>query len=205
MADAWRVLQGVGGMSVNEAVIFLADASEFSHATGEFIAKAVAQGDSVSDLHAAYDHVPSPIIVNRWRRRVPAFDLLMKEAEQAKAELLADGIIKIADNKELMPGQQNNAIKARQWLASKLHERYGSGEKTDGPRDVNLSLQLTDEQLMAIASGGLTAPDVIEGELADDTEQSRGADDAPAPAAEVGADEGAPEEEPVGSEAGGWP
>lgn len=148
-------------MSVSENMIFLKDVSEFDYGTAEFIALEVAAGAAVSGLHEAYpDRVPSTIVVNRWRKQIPAFDLLMGEAEEAKAELLADQVVSIADDQDLLAAQANNAIKARQWLAGKLHERFGTSPVSKGGAGaVNLSVRLTDEQLMQIASGG-----VIDGE-----------------------------------------
>lgn len=158
----WRVaphrIQG-SGMSVNENMVFFPEAEEFDYGKAEFIAREVALGAGVSELHQDHpDRCPSPIVVNRWRRQIPAFDLLMGEAEQAKAERLADEVITIADNDELLSAQAGNAIKARQWLAGKLHERFGNAPKGEsvGPQTVNNILMLSDEQLMAIASQGRT-------------------------------------------------
>jgi len=165
-------------MTVNQNVVFFADAAEFADAVGEFIATEVAMGASVSELHEAYpDRVPSPIIVNRWRKRILAFDLLMEEAEEAKAERLADQVVGLADDDSRQAAQVNNAVKARQWLAGKLHRKYGEGlrKKEDEGMGGNLLL-LTDEQLMRIAAqavpnrGVLSAPEVVEGEAGEDAE-----------------------------------
>jgi hypothetical protein len=134
-------------------MVFLADAAEFDFGKAEFIAKEVAMGAGVAELHRLYpERIPSPIIVNRWRKRYPAFDLVMLEAEEAKAEMLADETIKIADDDELQAGQAANGIKARQWMAGKLHERFGSSPKSkEGDVHYHNTVNLTDEQLMAIA------------------------------------------------------
>ena len=154
-------------MSVTKNMIRLDDAAEFSWGVGEFIALEVAKGASVRRLHEAFpDEVPNPIIVNRWRKRVPAFDLLMREAEEAKAEYLADEILELADDEGRQAAQARNAMEARKWLAGKLSaDRFGSGGgQRNGVESHGVNLILTDEQLMAIASRALTDPSVVEGE-----------------------------------------
>ena len=150
-------------MSVNEAMVLLRDVREFHPGAAEFIALEVASGASIAELHEHHeDMVPSPLIVNRWRRQVPAFDLLMNEAEQAKAQTLADQIIKIAGDEDKQAAISNNMIKARQWLSEKL-----SGASADASgMTFNANIRLTDEQLIMIASGGKPA---LEGELDDET------------------------------------
>jgi hypothetical protein len=141
-------------MSVNEAPLLLRDVRRFTPEAGEFIALEVAMGASVKELHEAHeDLVPSPLIVNRWRKDFPAFDLVMQEAELAKAQGLADEVISIAADEERQAAISGNMIKARQWLAGKLSEQFDSGVKVPGGGGVtiNANVRLTDEQLMAIA------------------------------------------------------
>ena len=185
-------------MSVSQNMVFFEDAAEFTFAVGERIAKEVALGSSLHELHEAYpDVVPNPIIVKRWRERIVAFDMLMGEVEAAKAERLADETIIIADDPDRQAAQANNAIKSRQWLASKLNERYGSTVEKGKGSELNLNVILTDSQLMQIAAGGL---DAIEGESrrlvgAGDTDDTEvvvrdtvdEAQDAPQDAPDVGA------------------
>ena len=156
------------GMGINDPVIFLKDAVDFDPGVGEFIALEVAMGGSVRELHEVDpERIPSPIVVNRWRRRHPEFDLLMIEAEEAKAEGLVDEILGIADDGERLAAQAGNAIKARQWLAGKLHKRFGEG-KERGEVAMGGIMLMSDEQLMAIAAMAgpqLVGPEVIEGEV----------------------------------------
>jgi hypothetical protein len=147
-------------MSINEAMVILRDVREFSVGAAEFIALEVASGASVKELHEHHeDLVPSPLVVNRWRKQYPAFDLVMKEAEQAKAETLADEVIEIAKNEDRQAAISGNMIKARQWLAGKLSEDFES--KKGGSVVINQNVRLSDDQLMAIAAGGVPA---LEGE-----------------------------------------
>lgn len=143
-------------MSLPENVHFLQDVAEFDAGTAEFIALEVATGATVAELHDAYpERVPNPIIVNRWRRQFPAFGLLMQEAEEALAERIAGETVRIADDEERQAAQANNAIKARQWLASKLHDRY-EGRKVAGPGvQITINESPSDEQLLEIARGAI--------------------------------------------------
>lgn len=140
-------------MSVNEAMVILKDVKQFSVGSAEFIVLEVARGASVKELHEHHeDMVPSPLVVNRWRRSVPAFDMLMREAEEAKAQGLADEVVKIAGDEDRQAAISGNMIKARQWLSGQLSEQFRS-EKVAGSVKVDMNVRLTDEQLMAIAQG----------------------------------------------------
>jgi hypothetical protein len=148
-------------MSVNESMIFLADVQDFSPGVGEFIALEVARGAGLAELHELHpDRVPNPIVVNRWRKRYPAFDVLMGEAELAAAQKLAWEVVELADDEDRQAAQVRNAMDARKWLAGKLSESFGGGKA--GPTVVinNNGARLSDEQLMQIAQGR----SLIEGE-----------------------------------------
>lgn len=144
-------------MSVNEAMIFLSDVDEFTSGVGEFIALEVARGAGVAELHELHpDRVPNPIVVNRWRRKYPAFDVLMGEAEVAAAQKFAWEVVSIADDESRQAAQAGNAMKARQWLAGKLHERYGNAPvQQAAPVNITNMVTLTDEQLRAIAGSAI--------------------------------------------------
>jgi len=165
-------------MSVEGRLIILRDVAEFSVESAEFIALAVARGEAVKDLH---DHCPelcpSPLVVNRWRRNVPAFDMVMMEAETARAQGMADEVIKIADDPELQAAQARNAIEARKWLAGKLDVRYGSNAVAAvAPVSITNMVMLSDEQLMKIAGGAIDGEYARLGEEAgpEDVEDSWG-------------------------------
>ena len=140
-------------------MVMLRNVRDFTVESAEFIAIEVAGGATVAELHECHGElVPSVLVVNRWRRKYPAFESLMREAEEAKAEVLAEGIVKIADDPELQSAQARNAIDARKWLAGRLHEKYGKDvvAPVTGP-GVSVNLVVSDEQLMQIAAGGLPA------------------------------------------------
>lgn len=139
-------------MSVSENQIFLQETEDFTPGIGEFIALEVATGAGLAELHEAYpEKVPNPIVVNRWRSRYPGFDVLMGEAEVAAAQKFAWDVVKIADDKNVQAAQANNRIKARQWLAGKLHERYGAGKPEVSVTLTQPAVQLTRDQLLEIA------------------------------------------------------
>ena len=154
-------IQGDSALSVNQSLVILRNVREFSRESAEFIALEVARGGSVAELHEHFeDKVPNPIVVNRWRKEIPQFDLLMREAEAAKAEKLADEVVGIADDTERQAAQAGNAIKARQWMAEKLSQdkfgkSVGATSGVVGGVTVNGNVYLTDEQLMVIAQGGV--------------------------------------------------
>jgi hypothetical protein len=144
-------------MSIESGLVLLRDVQEFSVETAEFIALEVAKGGNVKELHEAFeDTIPSPLVINRWRKQYPAFDLVMREAEEAKAQSLADEIIGIADDDKRQSAQARNAIESRKWLAGQLSEGFnkGSGGKGAGGVVINVGQRLTDDQLMKIAQGG---------------------------------------------------
>ncbi len=150
-------------MAINEALVILKNVAEFSVSAAEFIVLEVAKGSSVAELHEAYeDIVPNPIVVNRWRKAIPAFDLVMKEAEEAAAEEMAYKVVRIADDEELQAAQARNGMESRKWLAGQLSSRFGAkgGGGVSGGLTINLGQRLTDEQLMEIAQGGLPAIEV---------------------------------------------
>jgi hypothetical protein len=146
-------------MSENQALVILKDIREFDVGHAEFIVLEVASGASVKELHECHpEMVPSPLIVNRWRRDVPAFDLVMREAEQAKAEGLADDVVRISDDEEIQAAQARNRMESRKWLAGKLSEQFDARNGAAGVGGgsgvrVELGVRLTDEQLMQIAAG----------------------------------------------------
>ena len=154
------------GMSINGAMVILRDVKEFTLEAAEFIALEVAMGASVKELHDCHEEmVPSPLVVNRWRKNVPAFDLVMREAEEAKAQGLADEVIGIAADEGRQAAISGNMIKSRQWLAGQLSEGFRNGPQGGNSVKVDMNVRLTDEQLMAIAAGKFNAGGAIDGEL----------------------------------------
>jgi len=143
--------------------------AEYQFPLAEWIAFEHARGDSLAKLHEHHpEKVPSPIVIKRWRRDYPAFDLLMNEAEQARAAALADETLIFADNPELHAGQAGNSIKARQWLAARLdRDRWGQHVTTAHTgtmsADHGAMAEYSDADLQAIIAAGLRAGS-LEGE-----------------------------------------
>jgi hypothetical protein len=153
-------------VSINEPMIFLPDGPELTADVAEFIALEVAKGHGLGYLHDNYpDRIPNPMVIKRWVKNNMQFQLLMAEAEDVRAERLADESVTIADDADILAADKAQRIKARQWLASKLADRYGSAPAKDGKDSGGMvGIILTDEQLYAIAAKGLPAPDALEGE-----------------------------------------
>jgi cell pole-organizing protein PopZ len=167
-------------MSLNEALVILRDVREFNVGSAEFIVLEVASGASVKELHEHHpERVPSPLVVNRWRRDVPAFDAVMREAEEAQAQTLADEVIKIADDEERQAAQAGNAIKARQWLAGKLAEKWGTTPVAQQPAvSITNMVTLSDEQLLAIAGSAIDGEYALVGKNVVDSEPDSAVDEA---------------------------
>ncbi|GAF99274.1 unnamed protein product, partial [marine sediment metagenome] len=131
-------------------------------------------------------------------------DLVMREAEEAKAQGLADEVIGIAADEERQAAISGNMIKSRQWLAGQLSEGFRNGPQGGSSVKVDMNVRLTDEQLMAIAAGKFEPPQAqgaidVQATVVDILEADVVEDD------EVGVDEvGEGLEEPVPPEAGGW-
>jgi hypothetical protein len=153
------------------------DPREYDFQMASWIAQEHAQGDTLLQLHQAHpDLVPAPMTVKRWRREFPAFDLLMIEAEHARADVLVDETFDIADgkgeHKDRTAGAARNSIQARQWAASRLNAgRYGSKQTVQGTIDHSGTVKhesmsaYSDEDLQAIIRAGIKAEtDTIEGE-----------------------------------------
>lgn len=181
------------------------DVRQYDVNMARWIAQEHARGDSLQQLHDAHpDDVPEPLVVARWRREFPAFDLMMQHAERARAAVLAEETITSADDVSLTAAQANNRIKARQWLASKLDPaRFGKGAagrpaaappQDSGTRkhEPNFS-QYSDDDLAEIIRAGLKATS-IEGQA---TEAEAGAtppsDQRPGPVQVRGSDTSKPQ------------
>lgn len=152
-------------MALNTALI--ANPAEYSFPVAEWIALEHAAGDSLKALHQAHpDTVPNPLVIKRWRRDYPAFEIMMREAEQARAEVLADETISIADNPRIKSARAGHQIRARQWLASKLDkDKYGNHQSvtTTATGETDGEAVYSDDELQAIIRAGMKA-NSIDGE-----------------------------------------
>jgi len=152
----------------------VADSRRYEFQSAAWIAQEHATGATLLELHQAHpDNVPSPMVVKRWRREFPAFDLLMIEAEHARADVLVDQTFDIADSDDRTAGAARNSIQARQWAAARMHRDRWAQTKTlevvtpqerTGKRE--LMSVYSDEDLQEIIRAGLKESS-IEGEVVD--------------------------------------
>lgn len=135
--------------------------NEYTAERGQWIAGQVAGGPSVAALARDFpEHVPAPLVVARWRRQYPQFDLLMAEAEAVRADYLAEQCLEVADDESRTAAHATNGIKVRQSLAAALHpSKYGqgaAGKRGADDKGEPASLQdMTDAELMAVARGAV--------------------------------------------------
>jgi hypothetical protein len=126
----------------------------YNPSRAQWLAERYASGESGTGLSAlakAYpDTVPSPMVVRRWRVTWPAFDALMVEAEQLRADALMEATVDVADS-DRPAAQARNQIDARRRMAEALSpDRYRA---RDDKSQRTVMVLLTDAQLMAIARG----------------------------------------------------
>jgi len=147
------------------------ESPKYNFEIAQWIAIEHASGDSLKELHNSHPEiVPNPLILRRWRRDFPAFDLIMTEAECARAEILADQTIMIADDPDYDPKRAGQAIRARQWLASRLdRSRYGDSQSAQVAPIGEAESIYSDEQLQSIIRQGLR-DSAIESESEAETE-----------------------------------
>lgn len=141
------------------------DLREYTHAVGKFIANEFSKGAGLPALVKQFrNYVPPMMTINRWRAQIPAFNILMIEAERARAEFLVEERITLADDINKPAAHTRNGMVARMDMAGALDpERYGTKRiHTTGTHQHNVTVEgahaLTNEQLLVIAAGG-----VIEG------------------------------------------
>ena len=83
----------------------------------EWIAGRYASGEpetSLAALHRADpERIPAPLIIRRWRQTWPAFDALMIEAAQCRAEALFEECLPIADDHERVAASARVATDVR--------------------------------------------------------------------------------------------
>jgi hypothetical protein len=150
------------------------DPRAYDFQAASWIAQEHATGATLLELHNNHpDTVPSPMTVKRWRREFPAFDLLMVEAEHARADVLIDKTINIADNDDRTAGAARNSIQVRQWIAARLNQsRYGQKSAIDSTHNHSGTVKhesmsvYSDDDLQAIIRAGVKQESqVIEGQF----------------------------------------
>jgi len=141
-------------------------ADQYTQEKGRYIAEEFAAGYALRDIcENSEDWIPSMLIVRRWRKMFPAFDSMMVEAAECRAENMAEDILVISDDTSAQASHNRNRMAAREKLAGWMAPaNYGDRRQADSPHDDNAPVfMLTDEQLLSIAAGKLAKP-VIEGE-----------------------------------------
>jgi hypothetical protein len=107
----------------------------YSVALGEAIAREYEEcgsGGLWELRQLAPDRIPPAGIVRAWCKQFPAFGLLMRQAEQVRAEKLMEETLVIADNDTASPAKVALRIKVRQDMAAKLDRaRFGTASPTD--------------------------------------------------------------------------
>ena len=139
----------------------------YTREKADFIADEFSRGVPVGQLCREYpDFLPGPMIVKRWRASYPAFDMLMKEAGEVRAEELIESTRDTARDPDLQAAQARNIIAVDEKLAGYLDRRtYGTGGAQSTVNQVGSVpvYLMSDDELLALASGKLR--DVsIEGE-----------------------------------------
>ena len=111
---------------------------------------------SLLQLHESDPYnIPPPMVIRRWRDEKPTFDALMGEAERARAMVLAESTIELADDVTVLAAITKNRITARLRNAEILdRDRMGvrgsgAADRVGGPGNA----VLTRAQLIAIAMG----------------------------------------------------
>jgi hypothetical protein len=134
------------------------DPSEYTPEKGLKIAELFAANLSISEIcEANFDWLPSPLFVRRWRKMYPAFDALMVEAGECRAELLVEENREISGEEGRQAAVSRNMMAANDRLAEALDpQTYGKGARlgeTGVQGETRALVTLTDDQLLRIAAG----------------------------------------------------
>jgi hypothetical protein len=127
----------------------------YSVALGEAIAREYEEcgsGGLWELRQLAPDRIPPAGIVRAWCKQFPAFGLLMRQAEQVRAEKLMEETLVIADNDTASPAKVALRIKVRQDMAAKL-DRVAATLGQDKAQPVALGID--DATLAGIAAQAL--------------------------------------------------
>lgn len=144
-------------------------AVEYSEELALDILDWVASGKAIRDFCEDADGMripgrPSRQTIFKWRANNQGFREMFAEAQRDRAHALVDEIVSIADTDD-DPKRARNRIDARKWVAGKYFAQvYGdriavTGAADGAPIKVEGSskpAELSDEQLLAIASKGMT-------------------------------------------------
>jgi len=122
----------------------------------ERICSLIAQGKSKRQIEGL-DGMPCRETIDNWLLKHEEFSSHYARACEIRAEGFAEEIVEIADT-EKDASVARNRIDARKWVAAKLlPKRYGDSVTLKGDKDNPLHLsttkELTEAQLLALASG----------------------------------------------------
>lgn len=132
--------------------------STYTEAIAADICAQIAQGASLVTI-CARKGMPSRDTVHTWLNKHADFADKYARARDEQADYYADEMVAIADQVVGAPNEVVQAarlqIETRKWIASKLKpKKYGDKIQADVEHSGSVNVtQLTDAQLMAIASG----------------------------------------------------
>lgn len=141
--------------------------SSFNPELAERLCNLMAGGMSVRKACEETEGMPEPTTIRRWLSskgdEFDAFRIQYARACEHRSEHYAEEIVDIADS-DPDPQRARVRIDARKWVAAKLlPKKYGEavtlkGDK-DNPLQVRKAPDFTDEELAALAAGGLRGQD----------------------------------------------
>lgn len=142
---------------------------DYSPEVAEMIVRRVQNGAHYREL-IKEGLISSHANVCQWKEQHPEFSEALDRAQDARAELWADELISIADDKRLDPNDRRIRIDTR-WkvINALLHRRYGAKQTVDINQNINVAV-LHAEQLMALTQAAKETPQIedhslIEGEI----------------------------------------
>jgi len=141
--------------------IMLGRPKEFSPEIGQLIIRRVQSGDH-------YDQLIKDGLINSywnlclWKQQDVEFREALEKAQEERAELWADQLIAIADNKRLDPNDRRVRIDTR-WkvISSLLPKRYGVKQQVDITQNINVAV-VHAEQLMQLTKAARETTQQIE-------------------------------------------
>jgi hypothetical protein len=123
---------------------------------GRAIAEAVADGRSIHEQRAADPlAVPPAMVILAWRKQHPAFGILMKQADAARADLLREQALVIVDTFKGAPARLALMAGQRMKMADMLDPVAAGGQAGALPDDAQpVALTVSDETLARLAMAG---------------------------------------------------
>jgi hypothetical protein len=111
--------------------------STFTDEIAATICERMADGEALADICKA-DDMPGRRTVYQWLAANAGFARMYARARDERADLLADEIIKIADDDTKTPEHRRVQIDARKWAAAKLNpKRYSDRLQHVGDADAD--------------------------------------------------------------------